>query len=113
MRVALRKRGGAPAPATRSGAQPEAVRILAALPDPVVVVECGGNIRFVNPAAEQFFGSGAVALCGTAFADLIRELGIDSGWPEQLGRMVEQHALRTLYEREVPRLPSGFWAAAS
>jgi len=45
--------------------------ILAALPDPVIVVDRGGSIRFVNPAAEQFFGSGAAALGGTALADLV------------------------------------------
>lgn len=49
---------------------------------------------------------------GIAFADLVRELGIDKGWPEQLGKMVEQHALRTLYEHDVPRVPTGFWSAA-
>jgi two-component system, NtrC family, nitrogen regulation sensor histidine kinase GlnL len=94
MRVALRKRGGAPASATRSGAQPEAVRILAALPDPVVVVGRGGNIRFVNPAAEQFFGSGAVALCGTSLADLVAPHSplmslVDSVW--RGGNTISEH----------------------
>ena len=45
--------------------------ILVALPDPVIVVDRGGSIRFVNPAAEQFFGSGAAALGGTPLADLM------------------------------------------
>ena len=45
--------------------------ILAALALPVIVIDRGGGIRFVNPAAEQFFGSGAAALCGSALADLV------------------------------------------
>lgn len=45
--------------------------VLAALPDPVIVVDRAGHIRFVNPAAEQFLGSGALALRGSALADLV------------------------------------------
>ena len=45
--------------------------ILAALAFPVIVVDRDGQIRFVNPAAEQFLGSGAAALCGSALADLV------------------------------------------
>lgn len=70
-----RRRGGAPA----SGAKPrseimpqlEPAAILAAFPDPVIVVDRRGCIRFVNPAAEQFLGSGAAALCGGALADFL------------------------------------------
>jgi two-component system nitrogen regulation sensor histidine kinase GlnL len=36
-----------------------------------MVVDRAGAIRFVNPAAEQFFGSSAAALCGSALADLV------------------------------------------
>jgi hypothetical protein len=52
-----------------------------------------------------------VAGIGTAFADRLIAWGVDGGWPVQLGQMVEQHALRTLYEVEVPALPAGFMAA--
>jgi two-component system nitrogen regulation sensor histidine kinase GlnL len=45
--------------------------ILAALPFPVIVIDRGSVIRFVNPAAEQFLGSGAAALCGRTLADLV------------------------------------------
>ena len=45
------------------------------------------------------------------FARRLRAWKIEGGWPEQLGQMVEQHALRTLYEENVPPLPSGFFAA--
>jgi two-component system nitrogen regulation sensor histidine kinase GlnL len=49
----------------------EAALILAALPDPVMVIDREGCIRFVNPAAEQFLGSGAAAICGTALAGFV------------------------------------------
>lgn len=45
--------------------------LLAALPDPVIAVDRGGAIRFVNPAAEQFLGLSAAALHGTALTDFI------------------------------------------
>jgi hypothetical protein len=46
-----------------------------------------------------------------AFAERVRRWNVNGGWPEQLGQMVEQHAQRTLYEREVPAMPPGFVAA--
>lgn len=49
---------------------------------------------------------------GTAFADRLVAWGINGGWPQQLGQMVEQHALRTLYQEEAPPLPAGFLTAA-
>lgn len=49
----------------------EAAFVLAALPDPVFVIDRSGQIRLVNPAAEQFFGTSASALCGTALAELL------------------------------------------
>jgi two-component system, NtrC family, nitrogen regulation sensor histidine kinase GlnL len=52
-------------------APPDAAAILMALADPVIVVDRVGDIRMVNPAAEQFFGAGAAALCGTALAELV------------------------------------------
>jgi hypothetical protein len=48
---------------------------------------------------------------GKAFAERLRAWDVNGGWPEQLGHMVEQHALRTLYETDVPPLPPGFLAA--
>ena len=50
---------------------PDAAAILAALADPVIVVDRGGDIRLVNPSAEQFFGMGAAALRGTALSALV------------------------------------------
>jgi len=58
-------------PAFGSAEGLEAAAILAALPDPVIVIDRHGRIQFVNPAAEQFLGSGAGALRGSALADLV------------------------------------------
>src|SRR5439155_732748 len=55
----------------RPVAIPDTAALLAALPDPVLALDRGGIVRFVNPAAEQFFGTGAAALCGTPLADLV------------------------------------------
>ncbi len=52
-------------------ALPDPAAVLAALADPVIVVDRGGEIRLVNPAAEQFLGTGAAALRGTALAALV------------------------------------------
>jgi len=75
IRVPLCRRGGAPAsrpkPPSEIVVEPEPAAILAALPDPVILVDRGGCIRFVNPAAEQFLGSGAAALCGSTLADFL------------------------------------------
>jgi two-component system nitrogen regulation sensor histidine kinase GlnL len=45
--------------------------VLAALPTPVVVVDEGGAIRLVNPAAEQFFDAGAAVLAGLSLGELV------------------------------------------
>jgi two-component system nitrogen regulation sensor histidine kinase GlnL len=45
--------------------------LLGALPDPVIVVDREGCIRFVNPAAEQFLGLGAAALHGSRLAEFV------------------------------------------
>lgn len=47
----------------------KAAAILAALPDPVLVLDQAGLISFVNPAAEQFFGIGAGALNGSRLCE--------------------------------------------
>jgi two-component system, NtrC family, nitrogen regulation sensor histidine kinase GlnL len=69
--VSSRRRRGSPAPPSETEQGLAAAAILAALPDPVIVVDRDGCIRFVNPAAEQFLGSGAAALRGSALADLV------------------------------------------
>jgi two-component system nitrogen regulation sensor histidine kinase GlnL len=68
IRPPFRRRAGSRAP---SQAPPDASAVLSALADPVVVVDRNGEIRLVNPAAEQFFGAGAAALRGTPLADLV------------------------------------------
>jgi two-component system nitrogen regulation sensor histidine kinase GlnL len=58
-------------PRAVAGSQPEAAAILAALADPLIVIDRSGQIRLANPAAEQFFGASAAALRGSALADLV------------------------------------------
>jgi two-component system nitrogen regulation sensor histidine kinase GlnL len=53
------------------GAEPDPGVILAALADPVIVIDRSGRIRFVNPAAEQFIGASAAALCDGELADCL------------------------------------------
>lgn len=45
--------------------------VLAALPDPIIVIDRAGLIRSVNQAAEQFLGSGVAALLGSALTELL------------------------------------------
>ncbi|HTZ38481.1 MAG TPA: ATP-binding protein [Stellaceae bacterium] len=45
--------------------------LLAALPDPIIALDRGGAIGFVNPAAEQFLGAGATSLEGASLSDFI------------------------------------------
>src|SRR5260370_25963598 len=85
-------------------AQPGAAVILAARALPVIVIDRGGGIRFVNPAAEQFFGSGAAALCGSALADLVAPHSsllalVDSVW--RIGNTTSEYDILL----EGPRFP--------
>jgi two-component system, NtrC family, nitrogen regulation sensor histidine kinase GlnL len=66
-----RRRRSEAAPDVGHGRPVEAAVILAALSDPVIVIDRGGHIQFVNPAAEQFLGSGAAAICGNALAGFV------------------------------------------
>ena len=50
---------------------PDPAALLAALPDPVLALDRAGVVRWVNPAAEQFLGTGAMALCGHPLAEFI------------------------------------------
>lgn len=51
-----------------------------------------------------------VAGVGSGLAGKLRDWGLDGEWPDQLGRLVEAHALRTLYEQKPPPLPPAFAA---
>src|SRR3954469_10802316 len=50
---------------------PDTALLLTALPSPVLALDRQGTVRFVNPAAEQFFGAGASALIGRKLARLL------------------------------------------
>jgi two-component system nitrogen regulation sensor histidine kinase GlnL len=60
-----------PTSRARSPALPDTALLLSALPTPVLALDRRGTVRFVNPAAEQFFGSGAAALVGENLARLL------------------------------------------
>lgn len=49
----------------------DATQILGAIPNPILVVSRAGAISYVNPAAEQFFDSGAAMLCRQNIRDLV------------------------------------------
>jgi two-component system nitrogen regulation sensor histidine kinase GlnL len=62
----------------RPGARPspeapilDASALLAALPNPVIALDRAGTVRFVNPAAEQYFGASASALVGHPLGEFI------------------------------------------
>ncbi len=59
------------AAAARRSPLPDAQALLAALPNPIMALDRGGVLRFVNPAAEQFLCAGAAALIGSRLADFI------------------------------------------
>src|SRR5215207_9751331 len=64
------RRGVAKLPVKRPAA-PDTAALLAALPSAVLALDRKGTVRFVNPAAEQFFGAGAAALVGKTLADFV------------------------------------------
>jgi len=90
---------------SRRGAEFDPALLLAALPDPVIAVDRGGAMLFVNPAAEQFLGVGAPALRGARLTDLIAPSSplfalVDAVWRDG-GSVVEYDVLL-----EGPRLPT-------
>jgi two-component system nitrogen regulation sensor histidine kinase GlnL len=68
MLSSLRRQRSASANALRL---PDAAALLAALPDPVLALDRNDVVRFVNPAAEQFFGASAAALSGHPFTEIV------------------------------------------
>jgi len=107
--VSLRRRGGAAKPGTTTLSVADraldAAGILGALPDPVIVIDRRERIVFVNPAAEQFLGSGAPALRGSALADFVAPHSpllalVDSVW--RVGNTISEYDMLL----EGPRLGS-------
>ena len=68
MLASLRRRRAADAAASLA---PDAPQLLAALPNPVFAVGRDGVVRFLNPAAEQFLGASAAAVCGHAIGEFV------------------------------------------
>lgn len=50
--------------------EPDGFAILAAIPDPLVVIGPGREIEYVNPAAENFFGASAGVLVGQELEEI-------------------------------------------
>jgi two-component system, NtrC family, nitrogen regulation sensor histidine kinase GlnL len=95
IRPPFRRRGVGARPQSKTFVDPTAV--LAALADPIIVIDRSGEIRMVNPAAEQFFGTGAATLRGTSVAELVAPHSpllslIDTVW--RVGN--------TIYEYDIP-----------
>jgi two-component system nitrogen regulation sensor histidine kinase GlnL len=91
--------------ASFAGAGFDPALLLAALPDPIIALDRGGAVRFVNPAAEQFLGAGAPALRGAHLADFIVPHSplfglVEAVWRDG-GSIAEYDVLL-----EGPRLPS-------
>ena len=82
----------------------EPALLLAALPDPIIALDRRGAMLFVNPAAEQFLGTGAPALRGARLSDFVVPNSplfglIEAVWRDG-GSVVEYDVLL-----EGPRLP--------
>jgi two-component system nitrogen regulation sensor histidine kinase GlnL len=50
---------------------PDAAALLSALPDPIIALDRDNIVRFVNPAAEQFFGTSAAGLAGHPLTEIV------------------------------------------
>jgi len=79
--------------------------VLSALPHPIIVLDRGGTVRFVNQAAEQFLGLSAIALLGAPLNDFIAGSSplfglVDAVWRDG-GSISEYDVLL-----EGPRLPA-------
>jgi two-component system, NtrC family, nitrogen regulation sensor histidine kinase GlnL len=90
---------------TRSMPAVDPGQVLAALPDPLLVVERDDTLCYVNAAAEQLFDTGAPTLLGTALRDFLPSDGplfalIDS--VRQTGQSVSEYGVML----ETPRMPA-------
>ena len=95
IKAPFRRRNATPRPVAKG--EPEAAAVLAALADPVIVIDRGGEIRLVNTAAEQFFGLGATALRGYPMANLVAPHSPLLGLVEQIW-----HSGNTIAEYDMP-----------
>jgi two-component system nitrogen regulation sensor histidine kinase GlnL len=80
---------------SKSASRPEP-RILAALPIPILLLGSESDIRFVNPAAEQFLQAGSDTLLGKTFLDVF---SFGSGLAQLIGQARYRHA--TLHEHDL------------
>lgn len=95
----------------RLGFAGEAAAVLSALPEPVLVIDGGGSLSYLNPAAEQFFQGSRVALTGRPIASLLPADSPVLGLIEQArrgGHSVSEYGI-TL---ETPRIGAHFVSVA-
>ena len=95
----------------RAGFAGEAAAVLSALPEPVLVIDAGGTVSYLNPAAEQFFQGSRAALAGRPFAGLLPADSPVLGLIEQArrgGHSVSEYGI-TL---ETPRIGTHFVSVA-
>lgn len=84
-------------------------RIIEASADTVVVVDSGGLVQFVNPAAERMFGRSAKELIGRAFGFpvlIARFTEIDIVRPDHSVVIAEMRAVEVLWEEQPALLAS-------
>ncbi len=88
-----------------------AAAVLSALSEPVLVIDAGGTINYLNPAAEQFFQGSSAALAGRRLDALLPADSPVLGLIEQArrgGHSVSEHGI-TL---ETPRIGAHFVSVA-
>ncbi len=98
--------------AERAGFVGEAAAVLGALPEPVLVIDADGIVRYLNPAAEQFFQGSSAALAGRRLDALLPADSPVLGLIEQArrgGHSVSEYGI-TL---ETPRIGAHFVSAAA
>jgi two-component system nitrogen regulation sensor histidine kinase GlnL len=93
--------------ASAGSSGPPAAAVLGALPDPVLVVDGNGQVRYANPAAEQFFATGTAVLLAGRLDDLIpadSPLAAVVRQVQESGAGVYEHAAQLSTRRIGPHL---------
>ena len=93
--------------ASAGSSGPPAAAVLGALPDPVLVVDGNGQVRYANPAAEQFFETGTAVLLAGRLDDLIpadSPLAAVVRQVQESGAGVYEHAAQLSTRRIGPHL---------
>lgn len=104
----IREKAGARLVSRSQGCEPCREKI-AGVPLSLVASALGmDQVRNLVATETELVAGGADSL-----AETITRWGVGGEWTGELGKMVEAHAIRTLYEEEPPPLPAGFAAVVS